>query len=138
MKNKRLDVLTQLTIKLMRSSNDRELTKLSNELKKLIDTAVKDGTKHYLPPISSKEEFGRVVLFKKEELIEADKGFKKEFIKNKLVTHMVRREHGKGYLCYDIWYRSDNYEIFVTSIDLGEAKQKFLEMAKTENIKRRF
>ena len=51
--------------------------------------------------------------------------FKKQFIANGLVAHVIKRKSGKNTFCYEIRYRSNGFCISATANDLNKAKAKF-------------
>ena len=52
--------------------------------------------------------------------------FKKVFIANGLCAHVLKKPSGKNSYCYEIRYRSNGYDIRVSSTNLQKAKEKFL------------
>lgn len=54
------------------------------------------------------------------------KSFKKEFIANGLVAHVIKRASGKNGFYYEIRYRRNGYNITVSHTDLKKAKEKFI------------
>ena len=64
------------------------------------------------------------------------KTFKKEFIGNGLAAHVLKRNLYKKAVYYIIHYRRNGYEIQVGATTLEEAKEKFLEATKAENIEK--
>ncbi len=79
-----------------------------------------------------------IIKIDKHELSAMDRYFRREFIKNGQCVHLTQRKFEDGTYHYEVRYRSDLYAITAESDYLAEAKEKFLEMTKTENIKRRF
>lgn len=73
-----------------------------------------------------------------------DKTFKKVFIANGLVAHVIKRKSGKRTFYYEIRYRAHGYHIAAGSVDIRKAKEKFLfktspgeiEKYRIENIKK--
>ena len=53
--------------------------------------------------------------------------FKKQFIANGLVAHVIKRKSGKNSFCYEIRYRSNGFCISAASNALNKAKAKFLQ-----------
>ena len=53
--------------------------------------------------------------------------FKKQFIANGLVAHVIKRKSGKNTFCYEIRYRSNGFCISAAANDLNKAKAKFLQ-----------
>ena len=64
------------------------------------------------------------------------KSFKKEFIANGLVAHIVKRPSGKRGFYYEIQYRRNGYYITASSKNLAEAKKKFLEKTEPGEIEK--
>ena len=64
------------------------------------------------------------------------KTFKKEFIGNGLAAHVLKRNLYKQAVYYIIRYRRNGYEIQVGATTLEEAKEKFLEATRAENIEK--
>lgn len=62
------------------------------------------------------------------------KTFKKEFIANGLVAHVVKRQRCKNCTIYMIRYRRNGYNICISANSLEEAKKRFLIATKSEQI----
>ena len=62
--------------------------------------------------------------------------FKKQFIANGLVAHVIKRKSGKNTFCYEIRYRSKGFEISAASNDLNKAKAKFLQKTVPREIEK--
>lgn len=75
-----------------------------------------------------------IVKFTEKEISLMAQTFKKEFIANGLVAHVIKRQSGKRSYCYEIRYRSNGYNITASSTDFAKAKKKFLEKTLPENI----
>jgi len=58
------------------------------------------------------------------------KTFKKEFIANGLVAHVIKRESGKNSFYYEIRYRRNGYNLRAANKDLAVAKAEFIELTK--------
>ena len=74
------------------------------------------------------------ILFTKREVSDMDKTFRKHFIINGYVAHVIKRKSGKNGFYFQIRYRRNGYNIQTSSVNLHEAKRKFLEKTKPENI----
>lgn len=133
MKSRLSDELTMLTTKLMMCGSKREIIGLSNEFGKLIERVIEQENKNYLP-VPKQNTVTATVKFSKEEVANMAKTFKKEFIANGLVARVIKRQSGKKSFLYEIRYRRNGYNISASSTDLKEAKRRFLEMTKPENI----
>ncbi len=77
-----------------------------------------------------------VILFPQKELSEMDKTFKKEFIANGLVAHVIKRNRGKNAVIYEIRYRRNGFDIRAASANLDEAKQKFIKQTSQDEIEK--
>ena len=134
MKNRLSDELTLLTSKLMMSASKREIISLSGEFGKLIERVIEQEKKAYNPCTLQEKSVTATIKFTKEEVADMAKTFKKEFIANGLVARIIKRQSGKTTFLYEIRYRRNGYKIEVSSTDIKEAKRKFLEATKPENI----
>ena len=76
------------------------------------------------------------ISFSKKELSTMDKTFKKEFIANGLVAHVIKRKRGKNAFIYEIRYRRNGYNIRVSSADFDIAKRKFLEITSSDDVEK--
>ena len=61
-----------------------------------------------------------------------DKTFKKHFILNGYIAHVIKRKSGKNGFYYEIRYRRNGYNIRAASVDINEAKRIFLEKTTKE------
>lgn len=62
--------------------------------------------------------------------------FKKQFIANGLVAHVIKRKSGKNTFCYEIRYRSNGFCISAAANDLNKAKAKFLQKTVPREIEK--
>jgi hypothetical protein len=85
---------------------------------------------------NSNSSISTITIFKPKEIEKMDKTFKKEFIGNGLAAHVLKRDLYKKAVYYIIRYRRNGYEIQVGATTLEEAKEKFLEATKAENIEK--
>ena len=84
---------------------------------------------------SQTENLGsEIITFTKGEITKMDKTFKKHFILNGYIAHVTKRQSGKKGFYYQIRYRRNGYNVEASSVNLQEAKRKFLEKTKPENI----
>ena len=133
MRTKLSEELTLLTTKLMMCANKREIINLSSEFSQLIDKVIEQES-HNLPQPTQEKTITATIKFKKEEVAQMAKTFKKEFIANGLVARVIKRQSGKNSFLYEIRYRRNGYNISASSTDIVEAKRKFIEMTKPNNI----
>lgn len=84
---------------------------------------------------SQTESLGsEIITFTKGEISTMDKTFKKHFILNGYIAHVTKRQSGRKGFYYQIRYRRNGYNVEASSVNLQEAKRKFLEKTKPENI----
>ena len=62
--------------------------------------------------------------------------FRKVFIANGLAAHVLKKPSGKNSYCYEIRYRSNGYDIRVSSTNLQKAKEKFLAKTTPSEIEK--
>ena len=74
------------------------------------------------------------ITFTKNEVKRMDKTFKKHFILNGYIAHVIKRKSGKNGFYYEIRYRRNGYNIRAASVDINEAKRIFLEKTTPDNI----
>ena len=125
--------LTMLTTRLMMCSSKREIINLSGEFGKLIERVIEQENH---APSPTDKTVTATIKFTKEEVAHMAKTFKKEFIANGLVARVIKRQSGKRTFLYEIRYRRNGYNISASSTDIKEAKRRFLEMTKPENIEK--
>ena len=65
-----------------------------------------------------------IITFSQKELSKMDKTFRKEFIANGMVAHVIKRKRGKNAYIYEIRYRRNGFCIRSCSADFEEAKRK--------------
>ncbi len=123
--------LTMLTTKLMMCASKREIINISGEFGKLIEKVIEQESNI---PSTESQSITATIKFTKDEVANMAKTFKKEFIANGLAARIIKRQSGKNTFCYEIRYRRNGYRIEVSSTDINEAKRKFLEATKPENI----
>ena len=137
MKYRFQEQLTNLTTCLMKAHKQSEAKRLAAEFNTIIEKLIELNKRNPMP--SWRAKFKTVMVkIDKSELAEMDKTFRREFIKNGRFVRLTERKLEDGTYHYEIRYRSDIHTITAESDYLAEAKEKFLEMTKTENIKRRF
>ena len=78
------------------------------------------------------------IKFTKQEIKNMATTFKKVFIANGLIAHVLKKTSGKNSFCYEIRYRSNGYDIRVSSTDLNTAKEKFLNKTSPNEIGKYF
>lgn len=135
MRTRLSDELTLLTTRLMMCANKGEIIRLSGEFGKLIEKVI-EQEKDISPLPTQEQAVTATIKFTQKEVANMAKTFKKEFIANGLAARIIKRASGKNSFCYEIRYRRNGYRIEVSSTNIHEAKKKFLEATKPENIQK--
>ena len=86
------------------------------------------------PCIIDENAQSNTITFTKNEVKRMDKTFKKYFILNGYIAHIIKRKSGKNGFYYEIRYRGNGYNIRAASVDINEAKRIFLEKTTPDNI----
>ena len=108
-----------------------EIIKLASELNDLICKAIEMENAGTLALPKEKEKtLSAEIKFTKEEVDMMSKTFKKEFIANGCVGHVIKRPSGKKGCYYEIRYRRNGYNITSSNADLQTAKKLFIETTK--------
>lgn len=132
MSKKLSDKIIDITAKLMMVSDRAEALRLSAELSSVAQELL---TKETTDESSIHTKSVTVSLpFTEKEISKMDKTFKREFVANGLAAHVTKRKSGKRGYYYQIRYRRNGYDIEASSVDLKEAKRKFLEKTTPDNI----
>jgi len=103
------DDLTQLTARLMLVQERREAINVAQELAGFVEKI--DALENNTPYRQQKVITAELKFTMKEisSMPRMSKTFKKEFIANGLVTHVVKRPSGKHGFYYEIQYRRNGY-----------------------------
>ena len=79
-----------------------------------------------------------IITFTNNEVKRMEKTFKKHFILNGYIAHVIKRKSGKNGFYYEIRYRRNGYNIRAASVDIHQAKRIFLEKTLPQNIGKYF
>ena len=77
------------------------------------------------PCIIDESAESNIITFTKNEVKRMDKTFKKHFILNGYIAHVIKRKSGKNGFYNEIRYRRNVYNIRAASVDINEAKRIF-------------
>lgn len=112
--------LTDLAARILIAGSKSELLEISEQL---IATAaeLERQTEEKEKTISG------FLKFTQREISKMPKTFKKEFILNGAVAHVIKRPSGKRTFIYEIRYRRNGYNISASAKSLEEAKKKFID-----------
>ena len=128
MQGKLSDELITISTLILTAKDRGEMVKLSSQLNGIIEKALeieKAGT-HKLQQQSLKT-LSASIEFTKKEIDMMSKTFKKEFIANGCVAHVIKRPSGKDGAYYEIRYRRNGYNISVSNKDINIAKKLFID-----------
>lgn len=119
--------LINITTKLMMANQRSEILNIANEytaiINRLVELEKNNATDHF----TKQKSISTIMKFTLQEISIMSKTFKKEFIANGLSAHVIKRLRGpNNSVLYEIRYRSNGYNISVSSADLKTAKEKFL------------
>ena len=107
--------MIELAAMLMNNPTEAELLKASIEMLEAAKTK------------TEQRAVSGIIHFEYKELKNMPIDAKKEFIAEGCIAHITKRPSGKGTVCYEIRYRRKGKNISVSSTDLSEAKQKFID-----------
>lgn len=119
------DDLIAISTMLMTAHERGEVIALAGELNGLISRAM-EVEKGVSTP--KQKALSATIKFTNKEVKSMSKTFKREFIGNGCVAHIIKRPSGKSGFYYEIRYRRNGYNITVSNKDLKTAKKKFIEM----------
>lgn len=130
--NKRLSDELLIISTMMTVAKDRsEILKVANDLNNLIvKTMELEKTNSISSSIETKKTLSASIKFTKQEIDKMSKTFKKQFIANGCIAHIIKRPSGKNGIYYEIRYRRNGYNITVSNADLKTAKILFIEATK--------
>ena len=129
------DDLITITQKLMMVHERSEILNIASDYTTLIKRLVSLENQGSVSKLQEQTKSVTTILkFTHKEISKMSVTFKKEFIANGLVAHVIKRKSGKNSYCYEIRYRSNGYNISTSSTDLAEAKRKFLAKTLPEEI----
>lgn len=126
MSGKLSDELINISTMMMVARERGEIIHLASELNTIIQKAMEIEK---APTFSSEKRktSSATIKFTKQEIDMMSKTFKKEFIANGCVAHIIKRPSGKKSFYYEIRYRRNGYNITVSNKDLKKAKELFTE-----------
>ena len=88
------------------------------------------------PMQQTQNSVSSIITFSLKEISNMPKSFKKQFIANGLIAHVLKRKTSKHAFSYEIRYRKNGYHIYVTSYSLEIAKEKFLSAVSSDNLEK--
>lgn len=121
--------LIAITTMLLTASGRGELVKLAGDLNSVVLKAMEMEKTAGLSA-EKKQALSATIKFTDEEIKGMSKTFKKEFIANGCVAHIIKRPSGKSGIYYEIRYRRNGYNITVSNKNLKTAKKMFVERTK--------
>lgn len=118
------DELTATVFQLAADSAALKFHKRKEALAEIENAPTSDAPRHKKKAVST------TLQFTMREITKMSKTFKKEFIANGLVAHVIKRESGKNSFYYEIRYRRNGYNLRAANKDLAVAKAEFIELTK--------
>ena len=126
MTGKLSEELIAITAMVMTARERGELIQAAGELNNAVLKAM-ELEKTAEPSEEKRRTLSATVKFTDEEIKGMSKSFKKEFIANGCVAHIIKRPSGKTGFYYEIRYRRNGYNITVSNKNLKTAKKMFVE-----------
>ncbi len=131
MRNKLSDELINFSSLMMLAKERREVVQLAGELNAIIQKAMEmENSGSTTFPEQTVKTLSASIKFTKQEIDRMSKTFKKEFIGNGCVAHIIKRPSGKTGVYYEIRYRRNGFNISVSNKNLKTAKELFIEATK--------
>mgnify|MGYP001863575940 CR=1 FL=1 len=123
MQQKLSEELIAFSSMMLMASSRGEMVRLSSKMNELVEQAMQLERCE----LHKKEKtLSATIKFSQEEVAKMSKTFKKEFIANGLVAHIIKRPSGKNSAYYEIRYRRNGYNISVSNKNLQRAKELFI------------
>lgn len=116
-----MTTLTDIAAKLLLANSKSELLEISEQLLSLAAENERQTEQKQNDTTSG------FLKFTQKEISKMTKTFKKEFIANGAVAHVIKRQSGKYTYIYEIRYRRNGYNISASAKSLEEAKKKFID-----------
>ena len=130
MRMKLSEDLIAISTMMMVAQERGELIRLSSQLNSVIERAIEMEKAGTSLTTDLRKTSSALIKFTKEEIDKMSKSFKKEFIANGCVAHIIKRPSGKKGFYYEIRYRRNGYNITESNADLKKAKLQFVEATK--------
>ena len=122
------DELINISTMLMVAQERGDFIRAANALNEAVIAAIEAERKTAgLLPQGRQRALSADIKFTKKEVDSMSKTFKKEFIANGCVAHIIKRPSGKSGVYYEIRYRRNGYNITVSNKDLPTAKELFIK-----------
>ena len=127
MAGKLSDELINISTMLMVAQERGDILRATNALNEAILAIIETEERTGGLATEKKKALSAIIKFSKGEVMKMSKTFKKEFIANGCVAHIIKRPSGKSGWYYQIRYRRNGYDISVADKNLDTVKQKFIE-----------
>ena len=129
MQGKLSDTLIAISNTLMLAQDRTDAVRLAGGLNDAILRAIEmEKASECTIPMLKKKSLSASIKFTMKEIDKMSKTFKKEFVANGLVAHVIKRASGKSGFYYEIRYRRNGYNLRAANKDLAVAKAKFIEL----------
>ena len=110
----------ELSARLMLATTQAEVLSVAQEL---AAAALEQTT----DDVRKQKTVTKFLQFSQKEIAKMPKTFKREFIANGCVAHVIKRPSGKHTFFYEIRYRRNGYNVSAGATCLEKAKKKFLD-----------
>lgn len=117
--------LIAIAAKMLMAKERGDMVRLAGELNVVIEKSM--NAEISSTPAEKTKTSSTTIKFTLKEIERMSRTFKKEFIGNGLVSHVIERPSGKKGKYYEIRYRRNGYNITVSHKDLKKAKELFIE-----------
>lgn len=120
--------LIAISTMMMVAKDRSEMIHLASELNSTIEKAIAmERINNQVLPHQQRKTSSALIKFTEKEIDKMSKTFKKEFVANGCVSHIIKRPSGKSGYYYEIRYRRNGYNISVSHKDLKVVKKLFIE-----------
>lgn len=120
--------LIAISTMIMTARERGELLQAANELNAAVMKVMEIEKTAGKP--AERKALSATIKFTEQEIKGMSKTFKKEFVANGCVAHIIKRPSGKNGFYYEIRYRRNGYNITVSNKDLKTAKKMFVDGTK--------
>lgn len=129
MQEKLSDTLISISNTLMLAQDRTDAVRLAGGLNDAILRAIEmEKASESSVPRQKKKSLSMSIKFSQKEIDKMSQTFKKEFIANGLVAHVIKRQSGKNGFYYEIRYRRNGYDLRAANKDLAVAKAEFVKL----------
>lgn len=126
MAEKLSDNLINFTTMLMVAQGREEVVHIAGKIFGLVEDAMDMERVSETIAQDKTPSLSTSIKFTQKEIEKMSKTFKKEFIANGLIAHVIKRPSGKKGFYYEIRYRRNGFNVTASNKDLKKAKELFI------------